>query len=83
MRAMTLKKKLLVLPRGQQWEVRRAGAAAPRTRHDSFEAARRAGLTVARFERGAVTIHRPNGQIGETVSFRPRPTRRRERHAAV
>ena len=74
---MGLKKRLHVAPRGDGWEVRREGSTAPRSRHDSFEAARSAGITVARFEGGSVTIRRPNGQFAETISFRTRGSSRR------
>ena len=65
-----LKKKLHVAPNGDVWEVRREGRPRPRTTHATYEAARFAGLTLARFERGVVTIHRANGQFAEYVSFR-------------
>ena len=66
----SVKKKLHVAPMGDLWEVRREGRPRPRTTHKTFEAARFAGLTLARFERGVVTIHRANGQFAEFVSFR-------------
>ena len=72
-----MKKRLHVSPRGDGWEVRREGATVARSKHASFEAARSAGVTVARFERGSVTIHRPNGQFAETISFRERRSARR------
>ncbi len=66
----SVKKKLHVAPNGDVWEVRREGRSRPRTTHATYEAARFAGLTLARFERGVVTIHRANGQFAEFVSFR-------------
>jgi uncharacterized protein YdaT len=64
-----MKKDLHVVPHGDDWAVRREGAARVSSTHDTQREAIDAARRTAQREHTEVVIHRPNGRIRDSDSY--------------
>ena len=58
-----------VVPSGNGWAVKSAGASKPSSRHRTQGAAANQAVKNAKQEKCEVVIHRPNGQIRDSDSY--------------
>lgn len=74
------KKDYHVVPRGDEWAVKREGAERAASVHPTQGEAERAARDLARTNKVEVVVHRPNGQIRDSDSFGndPHPPRDRK-----
>ncbi|MCG3132815.1 MAG: hypothetical protein FLDDKLPJ_03681 [Phycisphaerae bacterium] len=74
------KKDYHVVPRGDEWAVKREGAERAAAVHPTQGEAERAARDLARTNKVEVVVHRPNGQIRDSDSFGndPHPPRDRK-----
>jgi hypothetical protein len=68
-----------VVPAGDDWGVRGEGNGRLTSIHDTQAEAIDAARDIARNQRSEVVIHRPNGQIRDSDSYGPDPSRIRDR----
>ena len=63
------KKDYHVVPKGEQWAVKREGAQRASSLHKTQAGAIEAGKDLASTQKTELVIHRPNGQIRDSDSF--------------
>jgi uncharacterized protein DUF2188 len=66
---MANKKDYHVVPRGEDWAVKREGSKRAASVHPTQSEAEKAGRDLAKTNKVEVVIHRPNGQIRDSDSF--------------